>query len=243
MTKKILILTGVIGVTAAMIGCGDKRSPGRAYMPDMTYSRAYETYAPTAERLANSEVEGGNPFFNSKPVAGTIARGEMAHYLLPNDSAGYAASAGVRNPLDTASVNLKEAERIYLINCAICHGAKLDGNGPLYNDGNGPYGAAPKNLVSDELKKMADGTMFHSITYGKGQMGSYASQVTPKQRWMIISYIRSKQGGAAPAAATDSTGAAGGSTAPAASGTMGTTATPATTGAAPATNGAAPPKN
>jgi mono/diheme cytochrome c family protein len=37
-----------------------------------------------------------------------------------------------------------EAERLYLINCGICHGTKLDGNGPLYNDGKGPYPAAAK---------------------------------------------------------------------------------------------------
>ncbi|RYY53156.1 MAG: cytochrome c [Chitinophagaceae bacterium] len=207
MTKKLLILTGVIGITAAMVSCGDKRSPGRAYMPDMSYSVAYETYAPTAERLANSSVEGANPTFNGKPVAGTVARGDMAHYQLQNDSTGYALSAGIKSQVDFTTVNLKEAERLYLINCGICHGTKLDGNGPLYNDGNGPYGAAPKNLVSDELKKMADGTMFHSITYGKGQMGSYASQLNTKQRWMVIAYIRSKQGGGAAGAATDSTGA------------------------------------
>lgn len=215
MTKKFLILTGVIGLTAAMVSCGDKRSPGRAYMPDMGYSVAYETYAPTAERLANSSVEGANPSFNGRPVAGTVARGDMAHYQLTNDSAGYAMSAGVKSPIDYSTVNLKEAERLYLVNCGICHGTKLDGNGPLYNDGNGPYGAAPKNLVDDAAKKLADGTMFHVMTYGKGQMGSYASQLTTKQRWTIVAYIRSKQGGGAAAAATDSTGAKPATTAPA----------------------------
>ena len=208
MTKKLLILTGVIGITAVVISCGDKRSPGRAYMPDMTYSKAYETYAPASERLANSSVD-GDPFFNGKPVSGTIARGDMAIYQLKNDSAGYELAAAVRNPLDTASVNLKESERLYLINCAICHGAKLDGNGPLYNDGNGPYSAAPKNLMADDMKALPAGKMFHSVTYGKGQMGSYASQLTTKQRWMVIAFIKSKQGGSA-AAASDSTGAAAG---------------------------------
>ena len=106
-----------------------------------------------------------------------------------------------------------EAERLYLVNCGVCHGQKLDGNGPLHtrSDGtDGPYTAAPANFVnpayqSGRIYNMAEGTMFHSITYGKNMMGSYASQVTPKQRWMIISYIKSKQGPAKPA--TDSAGA------------------------------------
>ena len=37
--------------------------------------------------------------------------------------------------------------------------------------------------------------MFHSVTYGKGAMGSYASQLNTMQRWMVIAYIKSKQGG------------------------------------------------
>ncbi len=56
---------------------------------------------------------------------------------------------------------------------------------------------------------MADGTMYHSVEYGKNNMGSYASQLTPRERWQIIKYIRTLQGTiAAPAtttAGTDST--------------------------------------
>ena len=89
---------------------------------------------------------------------------------------------------------MKEAERLYLVNCGICHDPKLDGNGPLWKDGNGPYPAAPKNLMGDDMKALPEGTMYHSVTYGKGQMGSYASQLNSTQRWMVISYLKSKQG-------------------------------------------------
>jgi len=40
---------------------------------------------------------------------------------------------------------------------------------------------------------MPDGQMFYSITFGKNAMGSYASQLSTKQRWMIIHYIKEKQ--------------------------------------------------
>ena len=100
----------------------------------------------------------------------------------------------VPNPLPALSaVDYMEAERLYLVNCGICHGDKLDGNGPLYNGGNGPYPAAPKNLIADPVvAKMPDGQMFYSVTYGKNAMGSYASQLSTKQRWMIIHYIKEK---------------------------------------------------
>ena len=53
--------------------------------------------------------------------------------------------------------------------------------------------AAPKNFMADDMKAMPEGTMFHSVTYGKGQMGSYASQLNTKQRWEVIAYIKAKQ--------------------------------------------------
>jgi len=158
-------------------------------MPDMAYSRAYETYADHSN-LANKGIN-----YNNLPVPGTVARGEEMPWHLKNDSAGYAASQAVVNPL--AKMNAtehKEAERLYLINCAICHGPKLDGNGPLYKGGQGPYAAKPATLVGDpKIEALSEGTYFHVMTYGKNLMGSYASQVNRKQRWMIAQYIKGKQ--------------------------------------------------
>ena len=73
-----------------VISCGDDNSkPGRDYMPDMEYSRAYETYADHSN-LASKGIN-----YNNRPVAGTVSRGEELPYHLTNDSAGYAQSAGV----------------------------------------------------------------------------------------------------------------------------------------------------
>jgi mono/diheme cytochrome c family protein len=202
--RKFWVITGLV-LAAVISSCdGPRRNPGRAYMPDMAYSRAYETYAETEERLKNSSAE-GTVRFTGKPVDGTVARGDMMHYELKNDSTGYAQSALVKNPLNAADIDMKEAERLYLINCGICHGTKLDGMGPLFNNGNGPYVAKPATLVGDPtIEKLSEGTIYHVQTYGKNAMGSYASQMTSKQRWMVAAFIKSKQGGAKP----DSAGAA-----------------------------------
>ena len=144
-------------------------------------------------------------------MPGTVARGEIYNYNLTADSAGMQAAESLRSPFDTVAISpsvLSEGERLYLVNCGICHGTKLDGNGPLFNGGNGPYPAAPKNLSDQTAKGWSDGHFYHVITFGKGVMGSYASQVHPEQRWWIIEYIRSKQGGGATVSA-DSTAATG----------------------------------
>ena len=125
------------------------------------------------------------------------------------DTSHYFASKQVKNPYDSLSAtDAAEAERLYLINCGICHGPKLNGNGPLYKGGEGPYPAKPATLVGDaKYEAMPEGQMFYSVTYGKNLMGSYASQLSRKQRWMVIKYIKNKQlaakAAAAPAPAAD----------------------------------------
>ena len=197
--KKLSIIAIVITAIVLVQSCSDvKRKPSRVYMPDMAYSVALETYADHS-RLGDSGI-----FYNATPVRGTVKRGEEGyHYELLTDTTGsYNASSNLKNPLPPMDkVQMVEAERLYLVNCGICHGKGLKGDGPLHtrSDGSeGPFSPAPANFVdpaagSGKYFAMSEGTMFHSITYGKNKMGSYASQVTPKQRWMIVSYIKSKQ--------------------------------------------------
>ncbi|MBV9986856.1 MAG: cytochrome c [Chitinophagaceae bacterium] len=215
--KKLSIIT-VIAASLVIVSCSDvDREPGRVYMPDMAYSRAYETYADHSN-LAEKGIN-----YTNMPVPGTISREEALPFHLAKDigtdTANYVASKQVKNPIDSLSPNeTAEAERLYLINCGICHGAKMDGNGPLYNEGKGPYPAAPKNLMGDPVVSvMPEGQMFYSVTYGKNMMGSYASQLSRQQRWMLVKYIKTKQLAAkatAPAATTPA--AAGAATTPAA---------------------------
>lgn len=195
--KKLFIIAVLAIAALTVISCGGpRRDPGRAYMPDMAHSRAYETYAD------HSKLDSAGVNYTARPVEGTIARGDMTIvYPYKNDSSGQANSVNVKNPVAREAVDMTEAKRLYLVNCGICHGTKLDGNGPLYNNGDGPYPSKPANLKTDaKYIAMPDGRMFHSITYGFNAMGGYASQVTAKQRWEIIHYIRSEQGANAAAA-------------------------------------------
>ena len=194
----IITIFSAVAVMVSLIACDSvKRKPTNTYMPDMAYSRAYETYSMTAEEAEALGKKGIH--YNSLPVEGTVARGEELPYHLKNDSVGYAMSAAVKNPLPALTADeMAEAKRLFNINCAICHGDKLDGNGPLYKGGNGPYAAAPAAFLGNpKYVSMPEGTMFHSVTFGKNMMGSYASQLSRKQRWMIIHYIKSRQAEAA----------------------------------------------
>jgi mono/diheme cytochrome c family protein len=172
--------------------CGVKREPGSAYMPDMAYSRAYETNAlrDSAIFTMNRAEAGAKIYYNGAPAAGTVERNqEVMAYTLPNDSNGYKMSAQVVNPLGPLNAaDSAEAGRLYNINCAVCHGAKGEANGPIAER----IGAVA-NLTTPIYVAMTDGTMYHSIQYGKNNMGSYASQLSRKQRWQIVKYIRMLQ--------------------------------------------------
>jgi mono/diheme cytochrome c family protein len=201
MKKISIILFAATGLL--IVACSEvKREPGKVYMPDMATSRAYETYAD------HSNLKDKNINYNNQPVAGTVGRAEGYVYHLAKDAgtdtANYFASSLTENPVKGLTAGeMTEAERLYLINCGICHGGKLDGNGPLWKGGEGPFPAKPATLVGDaKYESMTEGTMFYSITYGRNLMGSYASQLSPKQRWEIIYYIKAKQGKTAAAIPT-----------------------------------------
>ena len=204
MKKIITISVLVLAVTFSISSCHDKRSPGTIYMPDMAYSRTYEAYdvQDSAKFTVNIFDKGGNKiFFNAMPAAGTVKRGELFPYTLLNDSNGYKMSAAVINPIDfMTGAQMSEAGRLYNINCGICHGEKGKANGPMAGKVGGIV-----DLTLDQYKALADGTMFHSITYGKNNMGSYASQLNREQRWMVIKYVRTLQGPLSTGAAADST--------------------------------------
>jgi hypothetical protein len=69
--KKVSIITFLVPVIA-IVGCSDvRRDPGRVYMPDMGYSRAYETYAST------SNLDSHGIRYTRMPVPGTIKRGDV----------------------------------------------------------------------------------------------------------------------------------------------------------------------
>lgn len=205
--KKLSIIVALFAVVM-MAACGGvQRKPNEAYMPDMASSRAVETYD-DGEALKEAGIS-----YTKLPVPGTVARGQEGLFHIAKDAAGdstnYVASKAVQNPVTSLTeAELKEAERLYLIQCGICHGTALDGNGPLYNGGNGKFSAKPATLKGDpKYDAMPDGQMFYSVTYGKNAMGPYAAQLTSKQRWMVIYYIKDQQrkvkaGAAAPAADT-----------------------------------------
>jgi cytochrome c553 len=193
--KRTTFFTAITIATAVvLVSCGGgNEKPGKIYMPDMAYSRAVETYALLdSTKFTNNPADiGKGIFYNSKPVVGTMKTDDVPPYNIADDSAGYVQSALVKNPMPPLTgKDSVETARLFNINCGICHGIDGKANGPLAVSGK--VGGIV-NLTLDQFVKMADGTMYHSIHYGKNNMGSYASQLSSKQRWQIVQYVRTLQ--------------------------------------------------
>jgi mono/diheme cytochrome c family protein len=189
--KKQYLITLIVAGAALVTACnsGDtRRNPGKTYVPDMTYSRAYDAYTKNDGVTKDSLV-------SQLPVHGTIARGQaLPDHLTEADSVAY---RSLTSPYVMGEAELAEGKRLYNIYCGICHGTALDGNGPLY--ASGKFAAMPANLKGEAYLNMPAGQMYYAIMYGKNMMGSYAAQLNHKQRWEVVAYIKqfqSENGGA-----------------------------------------------
>ena len=211
--KNILI---VFAASLILVSCAsDKRKPGRVFMPDMHYSNAYETYA--TELNPNFWEKSDKPTVRL-PVENTIPRGAipqndeirnneayLASYTMINHmdltkdnyQANYDyAAASYQNPIPLTKEMMAGAKVNYERFCGVCHGKKGAGDGSIVvmpDGSDGPYTAIPP-AYEVRLPTITDGAMFFSISQGKGMMGGYGPQLTVKERWELVHYIKDLAG-------------------------------------------------
>ncbi|MBN1339895.1 MAG: c-type cytochrome [Bacteroidales bacterium] len=156
--------------------------PGWAYMPDMAYSEAYETYTENPN-FADSITQ-------QMPVEGTVPAGIIPYQYKRTFEDQVRAGLDLTNPLDVNETDISTGKLQYDIYCALCHGISGGGDGNLYT-GN-LFTAKPRALNDNYVKDKPDGEIFHVITLGSlsGLMGPHGAQISPENRWKIILYIR-----------------------------------------------------
>ena len=189
-------------------------SQGSEYMPDMAHSIAYE--ANHNQYYYNNTWGSEEEYYTfaapKKPVAGTVARGYLPYkynnleeFRTSTDESLTEIQGKVHSMAiaDTKLVNpvkltntveleaaLSKGGNLYNIYCSSCHGAEGDGNGQLFDNGNGPYSAKPANYLNQEY---SDGRIYNAIVHGKGVMQSHSDKLNNEERWLVIHYIRSLQ--------------------------------------------------
>jgi len=136
-------------------------------MPDMVYSPAFK-----------AQKEGSMMM----PVEGTVPRDYQPYAYKNNPEL---AGKELKNPLRPTETNLKRGKFVFNTYCITCHGPAGEGDGSVV-----PKFPRPPSLQSDKVRTWPDGRIYHVITMGQNLMPSYASQISPGDRWAAIHYVR-----------------------------------------------------
>ena len=92
----------------------------------------------------------------------------------------------VKNPLQANSAALADGKKLYITNCAPCHGDRGRGDGPAAQALNPKPADHSSALVQNET----DGALFWKLSQGRNPMPAYGKILTEQQRWELVNYIR-----------------------------------------------------
>lgn len=143
---------------------------------------------PRYEPLEASEFfpDGGS----ARPiVAGTVPRG-----WLREDEALYTGKLDgefvSKLPVPVDRKLFDRGQERFNIYCSVCHGRTGEGDGMIVRRG---FRKPPSLVTTQRLLEAPAGHFFDVMTNGFGAMPSYASRVSPEDRWAIVAYIRALQ--------------------------------------------------
>lgn len=115
---------------------------------------------------------------------------------------GYPTAEGFK--VDAALLAVGHAK--YRQNCAMCHGLDGSGNGPvdaratvLASEENNPSATSwtkPADLRADTKTQAGgypNGRLFFTINHGVGAMAGYSAQLSEREAWAIVAYVRALQ--------------------------------------------------
>lgn len=158
---------------------------GFEVLPDMVDAVSAEPYA-ASPLFADGKAM-------REPAPGAIPRGFLPLHYAATPEDARRAGRELASPVPAGSAAaLARGAVVYQTYCQTCHGPQGKGDGPVAQRGF----PAPPSLLAPNALGLADGQMFHILTYGQNNMPSYAAQIDREDRWTVILYVRELQKGA-----------------------------------------------
>jgi mono/diheme cytochrome c family protein len=92
------------------------------------------------------------------------------------------------NPQAPDDSSLARGQRKFMKTCVPCHGPAMASNGPV-----APQFMPPPDLLAEMSRQRSDGFIYSYIRTGGVVMPSYGAQVTAREAYDLINYIRHMQ--------------------------------------------------
>lgn len=107
---------------------------------------------------------------------------------IPVEGPAYIPNLGApANPVPADAASIARGAELFNVTCTACHGASGAGNGPvaafLQNK-------KPADLTSPAVQFLSDGAIFMVITNGFGLMPPLNENLTVRERWDVVNYVR-----------------------------------------------------
>ena len=121
-------------------------------------------------------------------VPGTVARGQLRadEHFYTGQSQGVLVNTF---PFPVTREVLERGQERYHIYCSPCHDRIGNGQGMVVRRGF----RRPPSLHTDRLREAPVGHFFDVITRGFGAMADHAAQISARDRWTMVAYIRALQ--------------------------------------------------
>lgn len=125
-----------------------------------------------------------------KPASGTAASGQAAaepvHAAKITDE-----DKARKNPTKFNTVSVERGKKIFVTQCAMCHGETGDGKGEAVAE----MKINPPDLTKPEtLKDRTDGELFAIIGAGSDVMPGQGTRMTETHKWNIVNFLRMLSG-------------------------------------------------
>lgn len=143
-------------------------------------------HKPYSESSFFDDGKSARPF-----VEGTVARGQLkqdSQFYTGKTGPGPSAYVNVL-PLPVTEELLDRGEERFNISCSPCHGRLGDGEGMVVKRGF----RQPASFHIERLRNAPVGYFFDVMTNGFGAMPDYSVQISPRDRWAIVAYLRALQ--------------------------------------------------
>jgi mono/diheme cytochrome c family protein len=180
-----LLLLAVSAIALVAMACSTGAYPVDVFT-EMHYHQSYKSQEPP--RLG--PAEGSAPFTIGAEEGQELT--DVSLPLSPREPATQTEALVLTNPVPNNAETLEAGKKIFVNNCAMCHG--LDGSGQSY---------VSDTFASLEVKTPAnfaeagsialsptDSLAFWFISDGLGNMPAWRNLLTQEERWTVIHYLR-----------------------------------------------------